>query len=57
MNPGESYDPLLKSFVNSTSVSADEGGRQVKDGFLSFEKLCMCAIQKVNGQDKIFRCL
>jgi hypothetical protein len=25
VNPGESYDPLLMSFIKSTSISVDEG--------------------------------
>jgi hypothetical protein len=39
-----------------------KGRRQVK-GFLSLEAIeawivyCMCAIQRVNGQDKRFKCL
>ena len=37
------------------------GRRQVKDNFKPLRQLrhalCMCAIQRVNGQDKIFKCL
>ena len=36
MNPGESYDPLLMSPVQSTSISVDEG--EEKD-FLSLETI------------------
>jgi hypothetical protein len=38
-----------------------KGRRQVEEGFLSFETtetwICMCVIQRVNGQDKMLRCL
>ena len=52
VNPGESYDPLLMSLVKSTSISVDEGwGNRLK------KFLCMCTIQRMNGQDKIFKCL
>jgi hypothetical protein len=39
VNPGESYDPLLMSLIKSTSISVYEGGRQVKEGFLSLETI------------------
>ena len=44
---------LLLSLVKSTSIRVDEGEEmgQFRHG------LCMCAIQRVNGQDKRFKCL
>jgi hypothetical protein len=56
VDTGKSYDPLLMSLIKSTSISVDEGRRQVKEGFLSLETIdtCVYAIQRVNGQDKRF---
>ena len=39
VNAGESFDPLLMSLVKTTSISVNEGGRQVKEGFLSLETI------------------
>jgi hypothetical protein len=50
VNPGENYDPLMISLVKSTSISVDEGKRQVEEGFLSLETIeTHTAIQRVNG--------
>ena len=59
MNPGESYDPLLMSLVKFNQCRW-RGGDWFKEGFLSLEMieiLILCAIQRVNGQDKRLKCL
>ena len=61
VNPGKSYDPLLMSLVKSTSISLDEGEekdkRRIFKPWDNWDMDCVCAIQRVNGKDKRWKCL
>ena len=51
VNPGESYDPLLMSPVESTSISVDEEEDQVTEGSVCLDDIiyhseCKWARQK-----------
>ena len=60
MNPEESYDPLLMYLVKSISIHINEGEEtgyiRIFKLWYNWDRLCMCAIQKVNGQDKRLKC-
>ena len=55
----KSYDPLLMSLLKSTSNQCrGRGGDRLNMDFSALRHgLCMCVIQRVNGQDNRFKCL
>jgi hypothetical protein len=57
VNPGESYDPLLMSHVKSTLRGGDRLKKDVQALRHLRHGLCISAIQSLNGQDKIHKCL